>query len=295
VQAESGTWHYGLLARWWVEFNIAEPNELAYYRAAIEKFGQPALDLGCGTGRFLIPLRGEGLDVDGVDISGDMIDQARAQAEKLESKPGLFVQALHKLDIPRRYRTMYLCGVFGIGGRRDHDREALRRAYEHLEPGGALLIIHELPYDDDDKGWSEWRPGHLGAYPQPWPEKGNRRRSADGDEIELLTRVVEFDPLRQQVVLGMRARLWRDGSVVREEPYNLKSCLYFAQEIVLMLEESGFRHVVIEGNYNGQAATPEDGSVIFVARKDDAAPSIGGDRPHGEHDVTPGSTGGVRS
>ncbi len=61
VDAESGTWHYGLIARWWAEFNAAAPEELAYFRAAIRRFGEPALDLGCGRGRILMPLLAQGL------------------------------------------------------------------------------------------------------------------------------------------------------------------------------------------------------------------------------------------
>ena len=64
------TWHYGLIARWWAEFNTATPEELAYYRSAIETYGQPVLDLSCGAGRLLIPLAAEGLDVDCPDESG---------------------------------------------------------------------------------------------------------------------------------------------------------------------------------------------------------------------------------
>jgi hypothetical protein len=39
------TWHYGLVARWWAEFNQANPDELAFYRAFVARDGQPALDL----------------------------------------------------------------------------------------------------------------------------------------------------------------------------------------------------------------------------------------------------------
>jgi SAM-dependent methyltransferase len=266
MDQQSGTWHYGLIARWWAEFNKAEAHELDYYRSAIQKFGEPVVDLGCGTGRFLVPLSAEGIDIDGVDVSADMIAAARAQLPK--SRTGqLSVQGLHELRLGRTYRTAYMCGVFGIGGSRDHDRQALRRVYEHLEPGGALLIIHKLPYDDDEEGWVDWLPGHRGGYPRPWPEEGNRRRAADGDDLELLVRVAEFDPLEQQVVLAMRARLWRDGAVAKEESYVLKSCLYFAQEIVLMLADAGFRDVVVEGNYTGMPATGDDADVIFVAKK----------------------------
>ena len=266
---ESGTWHYGLMARWWAEFNVAKPHELAYYKSAIEKHGEPVLDLGCGTGRFLIPLRAAGLDIDGTDVSADMIALARAQADKLESKPALFVQASHELELKRRYRTIDLCGVFGIGGRRDRDQQALRRIYEHLEPGGALLIIHVLPYSSGQsvETWAEWLPGHRPPLPAPWPEEGDRRRCADGDELENVAREVEFDPLRQDVTLEIRARLWRGESMLKEESYTLRSCIYFAQEIVLMLKDAGFSDTSIEGNYTGQAATPDDDTVIFVARK----------------------------
>ena len=223
------------------------------------------VDLGCGTGRFLVPLSAGDVDIDGVDISADMIAAARAQLPT-SRKAHLAVQGLHELRLDRTYRTAYMCGVFGIGGSREHDLEALRRVYQHLEPGGALLIVHQLPYEAED-GWADWLPRNHNGYSEPWPNKDNSRRAEDGDEIELLTRVVAFDPLDQQLVMGMRARLWRDGSVVKEESYELRSCLYFAQEIVLMLAGAGFRDVVIEGNYTGQPATSDDANVIFVARR----------------------------
>jgi len=262
---ESGTWHYGLIARWWSEFNKAEPNELDYYRSAIRKFGEPVIDLGCGTGRFLVPLAAEGVDIDGVDISADMIAAARAMLP--EPRTGqLSVQPLHELRLDRTYRTAYMCGVLGIGGSRDHDREALRRVYQHLEPGGALLVIHKLPYDGEE-GWSDWLPGNRAGYPAPWPDEGDRRRTADGDDIELLSRVAELDPLQQLIVLEMRARLWHNGSVAKEESYSLKSCLYFAQEFLWMLRDAGFGEVVVEGDYTGMPATADDANVIFVARR----------------------------
>jgi SAM-dependent methyltransferase len=268
VDAESGTWHYGLIARWWAEFNAAEPEELAYFRAAIRRFGEPALDLGCGTGRILVPLLRDGLDVDGSDVSADMIAATEAQTIKHGFKPQLSVQPMHQLHLDRRYRTIYLCGAFGIGGRRDHDREALRRAYHHLDPGGGLVIAnHEVPYAADEKAWARWLPRHGDGIPEEWPADGDRRTTSDGDEIELVSRLAELDPLEQRRTLEIRARLRRGDQIVKEEAYSLKECLYFAQEVLLLLEEAGFRDLAVEGGYTGLPATADDATVTFVARK----------------------------
>ena len=75
------TWHYGLMARYWAENNTTGP-EIAYYQQQIEKLGQPVLDAGCGTGRLLIPFLRAGLDVDGVDVSGDMLAYCKQTAER---------------------------------------------------------------------------------------------------------------------------------------------------------------------------------------------------------------------
>jgi SAM-dependent methyltransferase len=264
----TGTWHYGLIARWWAEFNEADADEVAYLVAAIRRYGEPALDLGCGNGRILLPLLEACLDVDGVDVSQDMVDLARGAAEAAGFNPVLVAQSKQDLDLERRYRTIFMVGVFEIGGNRAWDRESLRRAFDHLEPGGTLLINHELPYSGlDADRWSRWLPTRSITFPQAWPEAGDRRRLADGDEIELVARRISFDPLAQHETLEMRATLWHDGAVVRKETSRLHESLYFAQEIVALLEAAGFVGIEIESGYTGGPAKPDDPVVTFVAHR----------------------------
>ena len=260
------TWHHGLMARWWAEFNEPEAAELAFYRDAIERFGEPALDLACGAGRLLLPLLEAGLDVDGVDVSTDMLSQARRLADARGLSPSLTRQAMHELDLPRRYRTIFICDSFGIGGERRHAVRALERVFQHLEPGGALVFSHDLPYAEEEADWLRWLPGRRGE-PEPWPDEGDRRRAADGDELELLFRESSFDPLLQQSVLEVRARRWRDGEMVEQEEHRIVLPEYFAQEIVLMLDTAGFTEVEIQGRYTGAPATRDDATVVFLARR----------------------------
>ena len=53
---------------------------------------------------------------------------------------------------------------------------------------------------------------------------------------------------------------------MREEAGRLAENLYFAQEVLLLLEAAGFGHVRVEAAYTGRPATPDDGTVTFVAR-----------------------------
>src|ERR1043166_1731500 len=50
VSDESQTWHHGLVARWWSEFNEGGP-EIAYFREFAEG-GHPALAVRAGTGAW---------------------------------------------------------------------------------------------------------------------------------------------------------------------------------------------------------------------------------------------------
>ena len=96
------TWHYGLVARWWAEFNEGG-DDLEFFRDAIKRCGEPALDAGCGTGRLLLPFLRLGLDVDGSDVSTDMLGWCATKAEAEGLSVNLYPQPMHELDLPRRY------------------------------------------------------------------------------------------------------------------------------------------------------------------------------------------------
>jgi SAM-dependent methyltransferase len=263
----SGTWHHGIVARWWAEFNVDGP-EIAYFQKFIEGDGQPALDLACGTGRLLVPWLRAGLDVDGCDISADMVALCRERAEAAGLSPNLFVQPMHELALPRRYRTIVVCGGFGLAVDREQSAASLKRIYEQLEPGGMLLLDNEAPYADAGL-WRRWLKEERLALPMPWQElgEGDRRRGSDGSEYELRSRIVELDPLAQSVALEMRADLWRDGEHVAGEEHRLSMSLYFTHELVAMLERAGFADVTLSGDYTDEEPTADSAFVVFRATR----------------------------
>src|SRR5205823_10240980 len=101
----------------------------------------------------------------GCDVSADMIERCRERAAEEELHPQLTVQALHQLAPPRRYRTIVVCGVFGLGSTRQQDTEALRRLHAALAPGGQLVIDNEVPYGDPDY-WALWPPRARTGLPE---------------------------------------------------------------------------------------------------------------------------------
>ena len=266
MEAQPQTWHYGLMARWWAEFNVATHEELAFFRAQITAAGEPALDLACGAGRIMLPLLEEGFEVDGCDLSADMLEQCRSLAAAKGHQPQLFNFAMHKFEVPARYHTIYICDSFGLGGQREHDREALRRCHDALEPGGRLVFNNHQPYGNP-LGWQLWLEDARKKLRTDWPANGKRRRTADGNELELHTRVTDFDPVEQRITMESRVGLWRDGALVDQDQAELQETLYFRNELLLMLEMAGFAPVDVYGGYDSRPAARGDAILTFVATK----------------------------
>lgn len=264
---QAQTWHHGIVARWWAEFNVDGP-EISYFQKFIEDDGQPALDLACGTGRLLVPYLRAGLDVDGCDISADMVALCRERAEREGLSPNLFVQPMHELELPRSYRTIVVCGGFGLGGNREQNLESLRRIQDHLEAGGLLLLDNEVPYADAGL-WRAWLKEEREALPRPWRAlgEGDRRQGSDGAEYELRSRIVALEPLAQSVTLEMRADMWRDGEHVAEEEHVLRMSLYFTHELASLLELAGFTDVTLRGDYTEKEPDADTEFVVFSARR----------------------------
>jgi SAM-dependent methyltransferase len=116
------------------------------YARFITRYGEPALELGCGTGDPILALRGRGLDVDGVDSSPDMVDKCRAAADARAIEVDVFEQTMEALDLPRRYRSIYLAGpTFNLLPDDGAAGAALGRIGLHLAEDGAAMVPLFIP------------------------------------------------------------------------------------------------------------------------------------------------------
>ena len=256
--ATATTWHHGLIARWWANFNLDGP-EIAFFRTYVAS-GQPALDVGCGSGRLLVPWLIDGLDVDGVDASADMIEACRVAASAAGCEPHLYVQPTHLLDLPRRYRTIINCGSFGLGGSRADDTEGLRRLHAHLLPGGVLALDYEVGEFDDDR-WQRWQPRPADETPPPGQA---RRLGLDGFHYALRHRIAAVDVADRSMTREMQAWQWLGDELVAHETHSLVANVYSSDEIVTLLASVGFSDVRVLGGYHGGAPTELDGFHVFV-------------------------------
>jgi SAM-dependent methyltransferase len=255
-------WHYGLMAERWAEF-VTDTPQLAYLQASITRFGQPVLDLACGVGRLLLPLAGSSVDIDGCDLSGDMLKHCRRKAEAEGLQPRLYEQPMNDFQLPRRYRTIYLCDSFGLAGSRENDLATLRCCYQHLHPGGALVM--NLGADYNDESWSLWQREGRRALPQPWPDTAPRQTAYDGSEHTARFRVVDIDPLAQTYTREVRLEKWAQGERLALEEYTLRGNLYLACEVQLMLKVAGFSDIALQGDYTDKPATPDSSELVFIA------------------------------
>ena len=259
-------WHHGLVAHHWAEFNTDGGKESKFFKAIIQSSGEPALDLGCGSGRLILLYLQEGMDVDGCDISQDMLAVCQARAKKEGLSAQLYQQAMHELDLPRRYRTIFACGVVGLGGERRLTMQAMQRCYEHLHPGGSFAFDYTARWNDPP-AWLSRMAEHRRELPQEWPVSSEREVMADGGEIEIAARTVSMDPLEETAIRQIRARLWQNGELIKEEIHTQHLDDYSKNELVLMLERAGFDGIQIYGDYTFETATMEHHNLIFVATK----------------------------
>ena len=154
----------------WYEFCSAEEDhskEIDFWERSIEESGQPALELGSGTGRVLVPLLERGFDIVGIDTSEDMMARCRAACETKGLKAELHKQSMLHFDLPREFGLIFLdSGGLGLFISDQDIHDTFERVKAHLKPGG--LFIYEfqpLPLDDNknvnsDRWKGDWVKGH---------------------------------------------------------------------------------------------------------------------------------------
>ncbi|MGV3719663.1 MAG: class I SAM-dependent methyltransferase [Actinomycetota bacterium] len=160
---------------------------LEYYRDQARRAGGPVLDVACGTGRVLLPLLRDGMDVDGLDSSGAMLGAARSKAAAEGYTPRLTLAEMHAFELGRRYALVVIPFNSYIHNlTSDHQIDALRCCRQHLLPGGKLTFDVFFPgpeYRSQPQGEPDLEAEILD------PQTGNTLRMYDARSLDLVEQV----------------------------------------------------------------------------------------------------------
>ncbi len=183
-----------------------------FWRAIIEARGGPALDVGCGTGRLLLPFLAAGLDVDGVDNSPEMLALCRAKAAEagVDVAGRLFEGAMETLRLSRRYAVILVPSLsFQLLTDPARAARAMSLMHDHLAPGGLLVVSFQ------SKLWPGRRTPEQLEW-SDWFRLAEAVRPEDGQMIRRWIRA-RFDHVAQLQYEENRYELLRGDTVVASE------------------------------------------------------------------------------
>lgn len=215
--------------------------DIALYRSLADVVGDPILELGCGTGRILLPLAEDGYHVTGVDGSATMLERARSRAEERGTSD--LVRFEHA-DI--RTADVAPGGPFGLVivglntllhlPTQEDQRSLLAAAHRALDPRGQLVIdiLNPTPHllVELSRGVT-----HEGTWPHP----------AGG--------VVDKWSSRELIATEQRlaTTIWYDHTLPDHRVHRARAAFTLRYvhlaELVLMLEMAGFVEWHAYGGY----------------------------------------------
>ncbi|MGM0884893.1 MAG: class I SAM-dependent methyltransferase [Bacillota bacterium] len=228
--------------------------DLEYYCGRLKHCKGRILEAMVGSGRIIIPLLESGLDVDGVDYSPTMLASCRQRIEELGLKANLFESNLQELSLPNQYEAIIIPGgSFLLIEKREDSLTALRRLYDHLLPGGRLMLDLFLP----DNNFEVGQFGGTSTFNIP-----------NGDIITMEGKLVEADIFNQYKVSYLKYEKWRNGSLIQTELQRFAVRWYGIDEFKLILESVGFSDVVVSADFEyGKKPTNGKQKYIYEAIK----------------------------
>ena len=199
------------------------------------------LDMCCGTGTMSEFMYREGFEVEGFDLSADMIDVARSKAEKKKMPIRYEVADAATVDMGRQYDSVF---SFFDSFNNITDLEQLQKsfesAYKHLVPGGSFIFDMNTSYAFEEKLFNQQDLAKTSRVRYRW--RG------------------EWDPKTRLIHVTMK--FWV-GEQVFEEIHIQRA--YGLEQTVDMLMEAGFKDIRFFHSYTLQPPRDKTDRIHFTA------------------------------
>lgn len=239
----------------WENARTMARRDVPFWKGVAAAAGGPVLELGCGTGRVLMPVARAGTPVVGIDLSERMLARARARIKRarLARLARLVRGDIRHLPFPDS-RFAVVMAPYGILQSLTSDadlRAALDAVTRALRPGGRFVmeLVADLP------AWQEyskvtklrgWRPGRKAYLTLVESVRQDRRKG--------LT-------VFEQEYVESRAR----GK--RSQRFTLAFRTISIAQMASRLERAGLKVRAKLGSYDGDPWTKDSDTWIVIAER----------------------------
>jgi ubiquinone/menaquinone biosynthesis C-methylase UbiE len=248
----------GLMAQAWdvLRGDTSTWPDRSFYLDVIQTYGQPVLDIGCGTGRLVLDYLAQGIDIDGVDNSPDMLGICRQKATALGLVPTLYEQYLETLALPRHYRTIMIpSSTFQLVIDPAMAVQSLQRLAAHLLPGGVVVAPFMTFGKPGDTRITEWEQTAV--------------RADDGATFRRVGRYW-YEPERECAHTEDHYQVIIDEHVVAEEVHRRSPATrsYTQAQARAVFERAGFNPIELCGADMFDPVKADDTGFTVVGHKD---------------------------
>jgi SAM-dependent methyltransferase len=238
------------------------PDVAFFVEAAVES-GGPVLEVGCGTGRVLIPTARTGIEIIGLDLSGHMLavcrERLRREPEDVQARVGLVQADMRDFALRQAFKLatipfrpfQHLTTVEG-------QLACLVNIHRHLATGGRLIL------DIFNPSLEALVQDNLGK------ETGDEKSftTPDGRKVVRRHRIVSRDRFNQinqvELIYYVTHPDGREERLVHAFPMRY----LFRFEAEHLLARSGFELEHVYADFDKQPyGSKYPGELIFVAKK----------------------------
>lgn len=246
--------------------------DVAFFVEAARAAAGPVLELGCGTGRILIPTARAGARIAGLDASSAMLAICRqkleSELEEVQSRVTLVRGDMREFDLHHEFELVtipfrpfqHLLTV-------DHQLACLAAIRRHLVPGGKLILDVFNPAID--------RLAAPLTAPGSWEEEAEFTLP-DGRRVLRRVRVVGRDLFRQIHDIEFAYRITHADGREEERLQRVRMRYFHPYEVEHLLARSGF---AVEDLFSDYDKSPYGahypGELIFTARNTPCRPAGG--------------------
>lgn len=251
---------YQKIAHYYDLTHAALQVDIPFARALGVEAGGPVLELGCGSGRLLLPLARAGLPVTGVDNAPAMLQRARqklaAESPAVRERVTLVEADMTSFDLPQCFALILLSYNTLMHLPPAQMKLALRAAGRHLLPAGRLFIDLANPLD-----LAHMPTDQLLTLERVFtdPETGDL-------VLQCASNLLDLEQQKLQVTWIYDAAPPAGGTVQRLVT-QVDFYYLYPHEMELLLTEAGLRLAALYGDYNRAPFSEEGERMLVIAGK----------------------------